>query len=237
MRTLQLESRREVIEPRPLDSARLRESAQRDRKSQYDSECADANGADHGSVRPRPVECRRRVTLLALRTEAAGVHIVRGVTGAADHGGLTHVLRLNVALAATDLRVCTGQRKPRARRVIEFPQLPSVGRVTGRALLAQRALVNVVLRMAANALMWRLLEALRRVTLAACDDCVQAQERKAGEVVIEGHVLPVGRVVTLFALAAESATVRLIRPMATGTVGRERMILRNACMAGVAVEL
>jgi hypothetical protein len=48
MRTLQLESRGQVIEPRALNGIGLRERAQRNRKSQYDSERAPVDCADHG---------------------------------------------------------------------------------------------------------------------------------------------------------------------------------------------
>ncbi len=105
------------------------------------------------------------------------------------------------------------------------------------AFLPKTASVDIHLRVAIDALVRGLLEALRRVALAAGHGNVQAKEREGAHVVIESHVLPVGLRMALLALLAETASVRLIGPMAAGAVGRELLCLRHAGMTGVAIEL
>ena len=94
------------------------------------------------------------MAFLALRAETTLVDVVRCVAGAADHGGLRDGLRSDVALPAANVRVGACQRKPGARRMIEVPEFPAVGRVAGATVLAQLSLVDVLFRMAAYAGLW-----------------------------------------------------------------------------------
>ncbi len=72
-------------------------------------------------IGPWPLEARRGMAELALFTEAAAVHVVFRVTPAAQHRWLDDVLRFQVALSATDLRMGARQGKPGARRMVEVP--------------------------------------------------------------------------------------------------------------------
>ena len=74
-----------------------------------------------GLVGPRTLERGGGMALLALCAEPPGVHVVLGMAAGADHGGLDHILRLDMACRATGLRVRARQRKAGACRVIEYP--------------------------------------------------------------------------------------------------------------------
>ncbi len=121
--------------------------------------------------------------------------------------------------------------------MIEVPQLPAVGCVAGSAVLAQTSLVNIILCMTIDALLGGLLEPLRRVTLTASDNHMESEQREAREVVIESYIVPPGLPVTLLALRAQCSAVRLVGPMAASAFGAELLILRDARMTSVAIEV
>jgi len=88
------------------------------------------------------------MTELTLRAEPATVHIVFRMTPPAKHRRLDDVLRFQVALSATGLRMGSGQRKPGPRGMIEIPQFPAIRRVARGAGLGQCAVVDVIPRVA-----------------------------------------------------------------------------------------
>src|ERR1700736_1977099 len=78
-------------------------------------------------VCPRASEAGRVVTLLAVRSEAPGVHVVAGMASSADHRRFDDILRPDVAVGTTDLGVCAQERKAGVGRMVEVPHLPAVG--------------------------------------------------------------------------------------------------------------
>ncbi len=115
------------------------------------------------------------MALLTLNAEAPGVHVITGMTGTAHQGGFADVLGLDVAFAATDLGVRSREREARALRVVEVPQLPAVGCVARRALLAQTSLVDVIVRVTAETIVRSLLETLCRMALTAGHHSMQPE--------------------------------------------------------------
>jgi hypothetical protein len=172
VRVAQFEAGREVVEAGALDRRNLRTDDQQE-CGYRDEACERASvWAEHRRaflVGPRPLEAGGGVTFLALGAEAASMHVVFRVAATADHGGLGHVLRLDVTLCATDFGVGAGQGKAGARRMIEVPEFPAVGGVARSAVLAQLTLVAVVFGMAADTGFGCFLEVLCRVTLSARD--------------------------------------------------------------------
>jgi hypothetical protein len=120
-----------------------------------------------------PVLTEVNIVILVTR-EAIGVefHLVRG---------------LLVAAAACEFSVRAGQREASLLAVIEFPDAPAVGRVAFGALLAKRSLVDVIFPVAGDALLAGIPIFLREMTLLARHGYVQAQQWKAGQVMIEVH--------------------------------------------------
>ena len=96
--------------------------------------------------------------------------------------------RLAMARGALQLAVSAEQREMRFLRVIETPQRPAVRRMAALALLAEAALVHVVVRVTIDAGRWRPAERERRVALRTAHDPVQPQQREVGQVVIEGDL-------------------------------------------------
>jgi hypothetical protein len=116
MSAYQLESGGEVIKLRALDGRRVRyEDEHRDERKQP---CTRRPGtgpcpalfvsAQHWAlIRPRTLEARSVVTLLAPGAEAPCMHIITGVACSAEHRRLYDVLRSDVAISAAYLCVCT----------------------------------------------------------------------------------------------------------------------------------
>jgi len=111
--------------------------------------------------------------------------------------------RLPVAALARDLRVCAVEREAGLRVVIEQPLLPVDRVMAQRAVLAKTPLVGVVLAVAADAVFRSVAEHVRFVTLAALGFRVFAEQREAGEIMVEEDVvLPRGFTVAVEALRA-----------------------------------
>ena len=187
-------------------------------------------------VGPRTLERIGGVALLALWAKPPGVHVILGVAARADHGRLDHVLWLDVTFRATGFRVRPGERKASASRVIKNPELPAVRVVTGSAIGAQRAFVNILLGMTACAALRCLIEALVCVTLTAGDRNVQAEEGISCQVMVEGHVTPSSDGVTRIASLPERAAVRIGGAVAASTILTEFLLLYDTRVAHVAVE-
>ena len=186
---------------------------------------------------PRPLEGGRVVTLLALRSEAPGMYVVSRMTRAADHRRLDDVLRPYVTVGATHLPMRAHQREAGVGGMIEVPHLPTVRRVAHGAVLAQSAIVDIVLRVTSQAIFGCVVEFLRGVALPAGDDNMQSGQRILRLIVIEGHVLPFGRVVALLAFLAQRSAVGLVGTVAVDTLGAKLLILRDARVAYMAIEL
>ena len=106
------------------------------------------------------------------------------------------------------------------------------------ALLAQAALVYVILRMALNALQWGLVEGQCRVALRAADDAMHPEQWKSGQVVVEHDVGGPG-VLSMagFAVALELAAVRVLAAMTSSAVLGEFLQLYHRGMTRVTVDL
>src|ERR1700676_4380425 len=91
---------------------------------------------------------QRRMAPLTLPAELPNVNIVLLVTGCAVGRELELFRRFTMTIGAGHLAVRAGQREPRFLGVIEFPQVPAIRRVAGRALLTQAAFVHVLRPMA-----------------------------------------------------------------------------------------
>ena len=164
------------------------------------------------------------------------MNVVLCVAGAADHGGLCDGLRFDVALPAADVRVGARQRKPGARRMIEVPELPAVGRVACAAVLAQLSLVDVLFRVAADAGLWCFLEVLILVTLAARGGDVETEKRVGREVVVEGDVAPFRGGVTCLAGFPQRAAMRVVGAMTAAAICPELLLFDDTRVAGVTVK-
>ena len=112
---------------------------------------------------------------VALRAVLAEMPVILVVTAPALRQHLYRARRFVMAVGALQLLVGAQQRKMSLLGVIESPNLPSVRRVAALALLAEAALVDVIVRMAFVARRRRFIECERRVALSAADDPVQPQ--------------------------------------------------------------
>src|SRR2546430_7607698 len=147
---------------------------------------------------------------------------------------LHFVRRPQVACLAGELTVSTGEGKSGLLAVVELPHFPAVRGVASSAVLAQIALVHVVLAMAVDTLLADVAVLARQMTLLAWNRDVQAHQRKAREVVIEAHAgAPARRRVALIAFLAELAGVHAGRPVAALGFGGPLSRRHARGMAGV----
>lgn len=155
-----------------------------------------------------PVLTEVNIVILVTR-EAIGVefHLVRG---------------LLVAASASEFSVRPRQCESRLLAVIEFPDAPAVGRMAFGALLAQRSLVDVILLVAGDALLADIPIFPREMTLLARYGYVQAQQWKAGQVVIEVDARrpAIGRM-TLVTSVAQVACMNIAGPVTTRAFVRQ----------------
>ena len=165
------------------------------------------------------------MTLLTLLPEAPLVHVVTRMTRTADHRWLDYVLRADVAVGAAHFCVRAQQWEAGVGCVVEVPHLPAVRVVALRTVLTQTAVVNIVLGMATDTFLRRVIKPLRGVALTACHDHVQADQWVLRLVVIEVHFHPLRCRVALLALLAQCAAVRLVGPMAVDALGTELLSL------------
>src|SRR5205823_5803873 len=152
----------------------------------------------------------RRVALIALLAEAAGVHIVRPMAAhALGRQLLRHHVR-RVAGVAGDLLVLPGEGPRGVARVVEARRLPFLAAVADAAVLAE---VHVVRLVAGDALLGRPLVAVAEVTGRAGRLGVLVAQRKGGLVVVVADVPPGALVVAGAAVASELPLVRLLFSM------------------------
>ena len=120
----------------------------------------------------------------------------------------------------------TRQRKVGLRVVIEIRCQPIVGCVAVTARLAQRALVDVVFSMAANAHCFGIVEAIRLMAVTARNGSVHSHQRERCEVVVESNVrVPLGFRVAVAAILTELTGMAVVELMTAAT--RQRQFDRN----------
>lgn len=99
--------------------------------------------------------------------------VILVMTASALHRHFFGARRLDVAIGTLQLAVCAQKRKMSLLPMIEFPQRPSVGRVTALTFLAKAAFVHVVVRMTFDTGFRRSAEGERRMALGTADDTMQ----------------------------------------------------------------
>jgi hypothetical protein len=104
--------------------------------------------------------------------EVAVMDIVRCVAGHAFVRQLYFVCRLNMALLASQLGMCSLAREAR-RGMVELPMRPTIWIMTSSAPFAEGTLVVVVCLVARDALGWRTAVAAVRMALFASHGSVQ----------------------------------------------------------------
>ena len=97
--------------------------------------------------------------------------------------------RLPMAAFARDVRVSTVEREAGLLVVIEPPLLPIDRVVAECTILAEAPFVRVVLTMATDAVFGGVTKYVRFVTLAAIRLRMFAQQREAGEIVVEEDII------------------------------------------------
>jgi len=129
------------------------------------------------------------------------------------------------------------QRKPGPRRVVEIPQLPAVRRVARGAGFGKRSVVDVIPRVAGIAVRGGLLEVLCHVALAAGRCNVQAEQRVARQVVVEGDITPPGDGMTSLAGLLHRGAVRVVGAVAASAVCAKLLHFHGCRVAGVTIDL
>ena len=128
------------------------------------------------------------------------------------------------------------ERKSRLFVVIEAPARPSIRIVAVCAVRAEAAGMKHIL-VASRTIAWRVLEGRGAVAFLAGDGGVQADERKASEIVIERDFLaPTHLVVALAATIAELPLVRVVFLMAARACHRQFGLVDIAFVAGITLD-
>src|SRR5207302_5594448 len=189
-------------------------------------------------VHPCTLPRDRGVAAVALAPVLPDVHVVLLMAREAILLELHFVRRPQVAGLAGELTVRTGEGKSGLLAVVELPHFPAVRGVASSAVLAQIALVHVVLAMAVDTLLADVAVLARQMTLLAWNRDVQAHQRKAREVVIEAHAgAPARRRVALIAFLAELTGVHVVRPVAAHAFGGQLLRRHARGMAGMTRDL
>jgi hypothetical protein len=123
-----------------------------------------------------------------------------------------------VAVLALQVIVRALQRKSCLAGVIETRGFPTDGGMTAGAFRTALAAMDIVRRMAGDALGWRPLVAIPEMTLDTSDGLVFVAQWEARLAVIEGHVLPYLRVMAGGAVPSQLALVRLLSLVTDGAV-------------------
>lgn len=129
--------------------------------------------------------------------------------------------------------ILVGAQKRIARMflMIELPQIPGIGRMTGLALVPQSPPVMIIRLMAAGAGAFRAGKLVAQVAVLARDHAMQANQGKLGEVVIKtADGVPAIRDVAGGAHLHIGIFVRVVCSVTTGTIARQ-LILQSAHVA------
>lgn len=175
---------------------------------------------------------------LALPAEFTEVHVVLDMAGRALARELHLGGRLPMAVGALQPRVPAAQTEARDALVIEFPDVPAVGRMTAVAFPAEAAGVLVHPLVAAVTVLRRALVGRSQMALLAGDGHVLADELKVGEVVIEAHgdAPTLGNMATV-ALHSELPRVHVGAAMTADAIVTQLLSGDICGMAGVAIDL
>lgn len=143
----------------------------------------------------------------------------------------------NVADLAIETAVRARQREARLGIVIKAPSLPTVRIVAQRAVRPQPPLMMAI-PVAGAAAHRRSLEQQGAMALLTRHDRVTSDERKPGDIVIEGgYPAPADLYVTALATVSELALVPVILEM-TGSTGRRQLVtMESSGMARIALHL
>lgn len=110
--------------------------------------------------------------------------------------------------------------------------------MAGCAVITQAAFVYVLTLVAVHTALRGALEAHRGMALSAARQHMLAQQRVAGEIVIETNAASPGLVaMTLVASSAQLAAVRVLRPMAGGTGVAELLFTHLGRVTDVTAQL
>ena len=155
------------------------------------------------------------------------------VVAAVAVGRRSHLRGIGILVAPVTLQgpMRTGQRVAGLLVMIETPMRPTVGVMTAQAVGAEPADVMGI-GMAARARAWCILERLTAVAIFAGYHCMQADERKSRQVMVEGDFLsPASLLVTLLAVAPQLATMRIILAVARGARHGELVTIEVSAVA------
>lgn len=174
------------------------------------------------------------VAVLAGASEAAGVSVYALVAAFARFGQRILQSATSMAVRAVEARVNAFKGEAGLPQMIELRRLPGSGGVAVAALGAAFSAVNVIRRMAGDALLGRALVTVAEMTGETGDILVLVPQREGSLVVIEVDATPGDAVMTAATVAAEASLVRLAGAVARVAVrGRCRVLLAR-CVTAVA---
>jgi hypothetical protein len=155
------------------------------------------------------------MTATAVQAKSHRVDIVAAVTTSTSRGECHRVRdRSVVASQAVQSLVSAVKREACLLVMIETPDEPVIRVVAHSAVGPEVPLVDVILAMAVNALVLRVLEAGVRMAALAGDGCVQAEQREGRQIVVEPYRLgPTDLAMTVLASFTEAPLVHVITPM------------------------
>ncbi len=157
------------------------------------------------------------VTMLALRSEAAGMGVLPLVAAEAVLRNLLLQVAAAMAVLTVEIRMGAFEGEARLLLMIELCSLPAGRRMAASALAAALASMHVIRRVAGDAVLGSALVAIPEVAALAGDVLVLVVERE-GRLVMIVAGLPPGRcVVARAAIAPELAVVGLFFLVAVGT--------------------
>jgi hypothetical protein len=178
------------------------------------------------------------MTTGTLAAKLTSVQIVIAVTGNTARGwfGLIVFTRLVTGLAGS-IRVRTVQDKTGAGVVVEFPQEPIIRVVTGATVCAQTPLVWIIPCVAIGALPRGTGKLRREVTRLTSCHCMQPNQGKICQVMIESNIGFPGRfLVTTSTVLTQSPLMNVIILVAGKARRVERHVGQASCVAGLAVQ-
>lgn len=190
-----------------------------------------------GSTPASPFEGGGGMTLLALTAELAEVNVILLVAGCAIARELNLCGRFTMTLSTLQLLVAARQREL-CLRMIELPQLPTIGRVAIAARGAEIASMDIPVGMTAATSGIGARKRMVRMTRGARHDDMQPDERKVREIVIEAERwTPRIVAMALLAIRAGSTRVNIIH-LVTGAASLVcGVIFERASVASVAGEI
>jgi len=170
--------------------------------------------------------------------ERSAMGVILAVTGIAIRGqGDLRDIFGDVTGVAIDAAVRSRQRVARLRVMIEAPPCPAVRIVAAPTDRSQAAFMMLV-AMAGDASQRRALELQRAMAFLARHHSMTPDQRKSGDVMIEGlYLTPVGLAVTLLAAGAKLPLVPIVLAV-TGHAGRRQLVaIEIAGVARIALNL